>query len=102
MVNLPEDLEGPIFVFYTLSNFYQNHRRYYKSRNTKQLNGTWQEFGSLWSCNPVIRVGDLWDYQKKNLNNVTMPDNQTAVPCGLVAKSFFNDTFRIYKTEDMK
>ena len=35
-VNLPKfdkDVKGPVYVYYQLDNFYQNHRRYVKSRD---------------------------------------------------------------------
>ena len=32
-------IEGPIYVYYQLDNFYQNHRRYVKSRENSQLAG---------------------------------------------------------------
>ena len=35
----PEDMSGPIYVYYELTNFYQNNRRYLKSTSTKQLLG---------------------------------------------------------------
>jgi len=30
---------APVYVYYQLDNFYQNHRRYVKSRDYKQLMG---------------------------------------------------------------
>uniref|UniRef100_A0A8I6A8Z5 Cell cycle control protein n=1 Tax=Rattus norvegicus TaxID=10116 RepID=A0A8I6A8Z5_RAT len=33
------EIEGNVFMYYGLSNFYQNHRRYVKSRDDSQLNG---------------------------------------------------------------
>ena len=33
------DVKGPVYVYYQLDNFYQNHRRYVKSRDNSQLNG---------------------------------------------------------------
>jgi hypothetical protein len=38
-IDITEPMEGNIFVYYQLTNFYQNHRRYVKSRDYKQLMG---------------------------------------------------------------
>lgn len=34
-----EDVDGPLYVYYELENFYQNHRRYVSSRDAFQLEG---------------------------------------------------------------
>jgi hypothetical protein len=35
----------------------------------------------------------LWTNQKKSVSGKPLADTTPAIPCGLVAKSFFNDTF---------
>ncbi|KAI7742932.1 hypothetical protein M8C21_010403 [Ambrosia artemisiifolia] len=68
-------MKKPIYVYYQLDNFYQNHRRYVKSRSDPQLRSRNKE-NDVSSCKPEDSV------------------NGTAiVPCGLVAWSMFNDTF---------
>lgn len=63
-------------MYYGLTNFYQNHRRYVKSRDDNQLLG---EFGSVSSdCAPFDRNGE-----------------QLIVPCGAIANSLFNDTLTL-------
>ena len=42
---LVEDVTGPLYVYYELQNFYQNHRRYVKSRSAYQLQG---QVRNLW------------------------------------------------------
>ena len=37
--NVGEDVPGPVYVYYELENFYQNHRRYVQSRSASQLEG---------------------------------------------------------------
>merc|ERR1719153_1473028 len=71
-----EDWVGDVFIYYGLTNFYQNHRRYVKSRDDRQL------YGDLASgsdeCSPFLH-----------------PPNDTAkkyAPCGAIANSLFNDT----------
>ena len=48
-----KDIEGPIYVYYQLDNFYQNHRRYVKSRDNDQLAGMYKTVDQLASCDPI-------------------------------------------------
>lgn len=79
--NLPKDLSPPIYLYYKLTNFYQNHRKYVSSYDLAQLKGSAVAVGSLSSdCNPLRQQTD--------------GDGEKAIyPCGLVANSYFNDTF---------
>ena len=98
-VDLPQidtEVKSPVMVYYQLDNFYQNHRRYVKSRDNDQLNGKYLPVDQLSDCDPIKKVEDLWLNQKKNLNGVQLADSEPAIPCGLVAKSFFNDTYELW------
>jgi len=69
-------------MYYRLENFYQNHRRYVKSRNDAQLRGdVVSKYSALEDCDPL-----------KSLDNSQDPQN-FYLPCGLIAWSMFNDTF---------
>lgn len=91
---IDEEIKAPIYVYYQLDNFYQNHRRYVKSRDNSQLAGTYKEVEDLDNCDPIVKVGDLWPHQQKSVSGKDLADKEApAIPCGLVAKSLFNDTF---------
>jgi hypothetical protein len=88
-LEIEDDIGGEgqnIYFYYKLTNFYQNHRRYVKSRNDKQLRGEEVAPGSLTSCNPLISKT-----VKENGTDVT----KTLYPCGLIANSYFNDDFMV-------
>jgi len=72
--NIDKDMKQPVYVYYKLKNFYQNHRRYVKSRSETQLRG--DSNPSTATCDPL----SSWN-------------GKTLYPCGLIANSFFNDTF---------
>ncbi|OMO49354.1 hypothetical protein COLO4_38585 [Corchorus olitorius] len=72
---VPKLMKSPVFIYYQLDNFYQNHRRYVKSRNDKQLRSKAAEFDTT-SCEPE---------DKSSAGPI--------VPCGLIAWSLFNDTY---------
>jgi hypothetical protein len=77
---IDSDLNPPVLLYYTLTNFYQNHRRYVKSFDANQLAGksrTAQEVDAS-DCNPI------------RTDNAT---HKPYYPCGLIANSLFNDTF---------
>lgn len=81
-VTVPKHMKSPIFVYYQLDNFYQNHRRYVRSRNDKQLESKANE-GNVQNCKP------------EDLSSNGKP----IVPCGLVAWSLFNDTYKLSMKE---
>ncbi|XP_078161917.1 ALA-interacting subunit 3-like [Carex rostrata] len=75
-VKIPKDMNQPIYVYYQLDNFYQNHRRYVKSRSDQQLRNK-NEANETSNCDP----------------EKTTADGKPIVPCGLIAWSLFNDTY---------
>ncbi|KAM9355721.1 cell cycle control protein 50A-like [Pholidichthys leucotaenia] len=77
---LNQPFESNVFMYYGLSNFYQNHRRYVKSRDDSQLNG---DQGAL--TNP-----------SKECEPYRMNDGLPIAPCGAIANSLFNDTLELY------
>lgn len=73
---VPKNLESSVFMYYKLTNYYQNHRRYVKSYNSGQLYGDAKTAGQLHSdgeCKPLDQI-----------------NNQPVYPCGLIANSVFN------------
>lgn len=69
-------MKQPIFVYYQLGNYFQNHRRYVKSKSERQLRGLSASRSELNDCKPEDVV-----------------NGEVIVPCGLIAWSLFNDTF---------
>eukprot|EP00834_Sanchytrium_tribonematis_P001373 NODE_33_length_36935_cov_1.609241.p13 type:complete len:310 gc:universal NODE_33_length_36935_cov_1.609241:16866-17795(+) len=64
-----------VLIYYQLNNFYQNHRKYVKSKNDDQLFGTAVSESSLSTCDPLI----------------TGKNGKPIYPCGLIANSMFDD-----------
>lgn len=76
-------MKPPIYVYYKLENFYQNHRRYADSRSDAQLAGNKVTASKLNTvCKPITYYGNS--------------KGPVYSPCGLIAWSMFNDTFTIY------
>lgn len=68
-------MKAPIYIYYQLDNFYQNHRRYVKSRSDQQLRHN-SSMNDVSTCKPE-----------------DMANGRAIVPCGLIAWSLFNDTY---------
>jgi len=73
---LDEQWDGDVYFYYGLTNFYQNHRRYVRSRDDSQLHGTLSQTVNS-NCAPYDKDGS----------------GQAYAPCGAVANSMFNDKF---------
>ncbi|VBB26171.1 unnamed protein product, partial [Acanthocheilonema viteae] len=81
VIKLDGDFQGDVYFYYALDNYFQNHRRYMKSRSDSQLLGNLQN------------VGDCEPYAYLN----TSSGRKVIAPCGAVANSMFNDSFTLYR-----
>ena len=93
-----EELTKPVYVYYKLENFYTNHIDYVKSKSYAQLRGeevAEKEIDS--SCKDMSRNKDYFVNKSliKSYKNETMSENGVLNPCGLIARSMFNDTFQV-------
>eukprot|EP01134_Creolimax_fragrantissima_P001940 CFRG1940T1 len=79
-VTINEDIDDQVYIYYAMDNYYQNHRRYVKSRDDNQLHGG---SGVQSSCDPLDVL---------NGSNIA--------PCGYIANSFFNDTIYLLDSTD--
>jgi LEM3 (ligand-effect modulator 3) family / CDC50 family len=72
-----------VYMYYSLTNFYQNHRRYVKSRDDNQLLGSHRTYSQLSSdCEPF-----------RGISNSSLTGGGVAyAPCGAIANSLFNGT----------
>ena len=92
-LTLEDDIDAPVFVYYQLDGFFQNSRRYLKSKETDQLTG--DDIKAHDNCEPAETNKEMGfsSTQKALDDNTVLNPNDIAVPCGLVAKTFFNDRF---------
>lgn len=76
--DVPYDLSATVLLYYKLTNFFQNHRRYVKSIDLNQLKGQFVSVSSLNSgdCKPI-----------------TSMNGKAVYPCGLIANSLFNGMY---------
>ncbi|XP_066431158.1 cell cycle control protein 50B-like [Eleutherodactylus coqui] len=79
--NITQCFQGPVFIYYELSNFYQNHYRYMISKDPTQLSG---DLDSL--KNPANECSPY------RVNSEQKP----IAPCGAVANSMFNDVISLF------
>ncbi|RHZ89938.1 hypothetical protein Glove_9g285 [Diversispora epigaea] len=75
---LHKRMNPPIYLYYRLTNFFQNERVYVKSLDTDQLKG-----------NDLSRH----HLEKGGCESMAQIDGIIIYPCGLIANSLFNDTF---------
>ncbi|ODV77319.1 Lem3/Cdc50 [Suhomyces tanzawaensis NRRL Y-17324] len=79
--DLPVDIKPPVYLYYKLTNFFQNHRKYVESYDLEQIKGI------------AVSEDSVTDNCKPLLHRYINDEKKLIYPCGLVANSFFNDTF---------
>ncbi|GJQ12776.1 hypothetical protein GpartN1_g4567.t1 [Galdieria partita] len=108
-IDVTKQMKAPVFLYYKLNNFYQNHRRYVASRSDQQLHGDIVKISSLkrqcapgpyafnsttnMSLDGQYYIQSAYRSNSSEINNEL--DSRLVIPCGLVAWSFFNDTIGV-------
>lgn len=95
LFTLDQTIPGPVYLYYALTNYYQNHRLYAKSVSPDQLSGealTWSQLNT--DCDPL--------QGPQGFDNVDDAHRPVYYPCGLIANSFFNDTIHDPISKDDK
>jgi len=80
-IEVTDEMKKPVYMYYGLTNFYQNHRRYVKSRDESQLLGDVKKTPNT-DCKP---------FDEMDVDGKKVP----IVPCGAIANSLFNDTITL-------
>ncbi|KAK8809820.1 hypothetical protein WA158_000763 [Blastocystis sp. Blastoise] len=79
--DIDQELKSPVYIYYELDHFYQNHRQYMESRSHSQLQGLQKDNNTYErECKQKVR------------NEMTQ---QILWPCGLAANSLFNDVYSL-------
>ena len=103
-IEIEKDMDRSIMIYYQLNGFYQNHRRYVKSKSDVQLNGktmTLEEMRKSQECDPVVTNEEMgFKEGAVSITGKELNMKELAVPCGLIAKSYFNDVFRDWKLDN--
>ncbi|XP_014781141.1 cell cycle control protein 50A [Octopus bimaculoides] len=79
-IDLKNNFKAPVYLYYGLTNFYQNHRRYVRSRDDRQLKG------DIFPPNDLVRECEPFRLYNKTIGYA---------PCGAIANSLFNDSFQL-------
>lgn len=93
--NVTETIPPPSYFYYSITNFHQNHRVYAKSRSDTMNQGKVPAAPiEVDPCEPFL----FQDNTTRGENG--FDPSEFRYPCGLTARSFFNDTFEICKTRN--
>ena len=108
LFSLSKDLAPPIYLYYGLSNFYQNYLDYHDGRSALQLAGSPITSSLRYKCEPFLTPGSLdgrggtpMVLRNGSASATTVSYSDfTYYPCGVTAWSMFNDSFTLYSVRD--
>lgn len=98
-LKVPRKMNPPVFIYYGLTDFYQNHRRYMVSSDERQLKGEYfKDANELdQNCEPLLFASSQGG--RERLTEVKVESETYQVlnkaqiyPCGLKANSMFSGT----------
>jgi uncharacterized protein YdeI (BOF family) len=112
-IKIDKKIPSPVYVYYKLENFYQNHRLYVRSRSYMQLRDGKPTNNELNLCEPAKKNKDMLEYFEeeykdtlsKDIKDIkkklkSLDEDDVAIPCGMIARSIFNDKFSFKSESD--
>ena len=91
--DIPNNIPGPVYIYYRLTSFYQNNRMYVKSFDLHQLAGDAVTPVDP-VCDPLSSPASSVDSANKvvvvNGTQLNISSNAVYYPCGLIANSLFS------------
>lgn len=93
-IDVTTKMKGRIFMYYKLTNYYQNHRRYVKSRSDLQLRGNEPQ--------DKTSLADDCEYRYEDSACEDATADCLINPCGLIAWSYFNDSYVLKSPENVQ
>lgn len=91
-ITTTKHMKAPVYVYYELQSFYQNHKRYVRSLVSSQLGGKNKAPSTLGQCAPQQYVDGTANTVDPTTGDV-LTDNAAVDPCGLMPYSYFNDSY---------
>lgn len=98
VINIEEKLDKPVFFWFELYSFYQNHRQYVKSSNVEETNKEVGQFPE--DCYPFFTNREA--NKTVSVENTSLSPNAPVIPCGIAANTFFNDTFAMKNSKGVE
>lgn len=95
-LEIKEKMKKNVIVYYEIHNFFQNHRRYMKSRSNDQLEGEYislEDMKDREDCKPAITNAEMG--KTKSIDGTPLIEGEVAIPCGLIAKSYPEERFTL-------
>ena len=95
-LQIDKRMEGPVFIYYKLQNFYLNHRHLVESKSWEELRG--EEVYTKNNCKNSYLMSEMFPRNSPFYTNQwghNFAENNVSSPCGLWARSFFNDTYNL-------
>ncbi|ORC84294.1 uncharacterized protein TM35_000461130 [Trypanosoma theileri] len=107
MFEVQETLKAPVYLYYTLDNFFQNFRDFHNGRSKHLMLGRERLSGKYPECMPFEKPGYL-DNTGDNIVQIEAGGITQKLryhdfvynPCGVAPWSMFNDTFILYHVEE--
>mmetsp|Transcript_15243 Transcript_15243/g.42654 ORF Transcript_15243/g.42654 Transcript_15243/m.42654 type:complete len:400 (+) Transcript_15243:317-1516(+) len=93
-ISITKEMKAPVYLFYYITEFYGAHRRYIRSRSSEMLSGAQDPLSGDDKCRPKLY------HTADGSPDPSLPQDGLVNPCGLLAWSYFNDTFQLRNSAD--